>query len=170
MTFNERVVIPLAAVAVLGAGSVGLGVAHADSSTTGPGSLVQAIADKFHLDKAQVQQVFDDHRTQAQANQEQRYADRLTQAVKDGKLTSAQQAALLAEHKQLQAELDAARNQAGPGRHATMDKVRTEATDWAKANNLDAKWLMPGPGRRGHHGMMHHGGSPAPSPSASPQA
>jgi hypothetical protein len=152
--FSPKLIIPVAALAVVVAGTYGITQAKADSSTGDP--LVQKIADTFHLDKSKVQAVLDQNHADRQKQMEANYEDRLTQAVKDGQLTQTQKDAVLAEHNQLKTEMDAARSSSETDRHSKMEQIRTEAENWAKQNNIDIKWLMPGP--HGHMGPMggHH--------------
>jgi hypothetical protein len=182
---SKKIMLPMCALALVAAGGFGVAQVSAAADTSSPkASIVQKLADTFHLDKAKVQAVFDEQHKANQADREKSYEDRLTQAVTDGKLTAAQKTLVLTEHNKLKAELDAAVSASAAdktARKTAMDKVRTEAADWAKANNIDAKWLMiGGPGRGGHGfgGPGHHGGmdghhgdtddaAPAPSPSAS---
>jgi flagellum-specific peptidoglycan hydrolase FlgJ len=158
----KKIILPMAAVAVIGASILGANLASADSSTTdGPTSLVQKLSDTFHLDKSKVQAVFDQDRTEHQAEMEKNYEARLTQAVTDGQLTAAQKDVILTEHNKLKAEMDALKDDTSSStdRSAAMDKIHTEAQAWAKDNNVDAKWLMGpgGPGRGfGHMGAMMH--------------
>jgi len=86
----------------------------------------------FHLDPAKVQAVFDQNRTDRQAQAETTYEDRLNQAVTDGKLTADQKSAVLAEHNQLKSELDTAMQKTGADRRTALDQVRTEAKAWAR--------------------------------------
>jgi hypothetical protein len=173
---SKKIIIPMAAVAVIVAGGLTAVASAASSSTNPQGSLVQKIADTFHLDKSKVQAVFDQNRAQNQANAETNYEDRLSQAVTNGTLTAAQKDAVLAEHNKLKAEMDAAQAQTGTARRTAMNNIRTEADSWAKSNNIQAKWLLgPRPLRGMGHGMRH--GNPAgadatttPSPSASPSS
>ena len=75
---------------------------------------------------------------------EQRYEKRLARAVSDGKLTATQEAAILSEYNTLQAERQAAGQ---PSTKTEMQKLRAEATSWAKQHNIDVKWLLPLRGR-----------------------
>jgi hypothetical protein len=59
---TNRVLIPMAAVAVVAAAAVGISAVSAASSSDPQSSLVQKISDTFHLDKSKVQAVFDPHR------------------------------------------------------------------------------------------------------------
>jgi Spy/CpxP family protein refolding chaperone len=74
------------------------------------------------------------------SHREQRYEQRLGEAVTNGKLTSAQEQALITEHDKLQAELKAATT--ASERKTARQSVRKEAIDWAKANNLPGRWLL----------------------------
>jgi cation diffusion facilitator CzcD-associated flavoprotein CzcO len=153
---SKKIIIPMAAVAVIGAGAYGVTQVSAASGTANPqASLIQKLADTFHVDKSKVQAVFDQNKTDRQAARETTYEAKLSQAVTDGKLKSAQKDPILAEHNRLTAEVKASATGTNADRRAAMTKIRQEATDWAKANNIDAQWLMglAGPGGR-HGGMM----------------
>lgn len=151
---SKKIIIPMAAVAVIVAGGLADVASAASSTTTPQGSLVQKIADTFHIDKSKVQAVFDQNRANNQANAEKNYEDRLSQAVTGGTLTAAQKDAVLAEHNKLKAELDAAQAQTGTARRTATNNVRTEAQAWAKSAGIDAKWLL---GPRPLRGMGHGG-------------
>ena len=177
---SKKVILPVAAAGVIAATAFGA-VALADTSDTSPrDSLIQKLSDKFHLNKSDVQAVFDEQRSEIQAKHEARYEDRLTQAVKDGKLTEAQKTKILAKHKELVAKFestkDSLKDKTPEERRAALDAQRTEVEQWANDNGIDAKWLMPfgGHGRHGfghgiHRGLGSEGDavSPSPSPSAS---
>ena len=155
MQISKKMFIPMAAVALLGAGAYGLATVSAATATSNPSAnLIQKLADTLHVDKSKVQAVFDQDKTDRQAAQEKKYEDRVTQGVTDGKLTAAQKDLLLAEHKQLANEMKTATAASGSDRQAAMQKIRTEANDWAKTNNIEATWLMGGGFEHGHHGMM----------------
>ncbi len=183
---SKKMLIPMAAVAIIGAGAYGATKASADSSSSNPrDTLIQKLADKFKVDKSEVKAVFDEDMKARQADREADYEAKLTQAVKDGKLTSAQKDLVLAEHKKLADKMRAEMENTSATREEhrdAMEKIRTEATDWAKANNIDAKWLI-GPGGPGHmrgmgpgmgrgmgHGMMGDHDRDDATPTASPSA
>jgi hypothetical protein len=160
---SKTVIIPMAAVAIVAAGAFGVARVSAATDANNPqASLVQKIADTFHLDKSKVQSVFDQDKQQRQDNREAQYEARLTQAVTDGKLTSAQKDAVLKKHNELKDQLAKARTSGQSltpaERKAAMDKLRADIDAWSKANNIDAKWLMGGgPGFGGHGGRGHMG-------------
>ncbi|MDB5179330.1 MAG: hypothetical protein JWN01_1273 [Patescibacteria group bacterium] len=161
-TLSKKILIPMAAVAVIGAGAFGVSQASA-ASTTAAGdpqaSLVQKLADTFHIDKSKVQAVFDQNHTEKQAAREAEYEQSLTQAVTDGKLTTEQKDAVLTEHKKLQAAMQAAKANTGADRHTAMQQHRQEVKDWAAQHNIAESWLM-GPGH------MRGGNPPADAPDA----
>ena len=165
MQISKKMLIPMAAVAVIGAGVIGAASVSAATDTTNPqASLVQKLADTFHLDKSKVQAVFDQQRTENQANHEANYEKRLDQLVTDGKITSAQKTAILAENKKLKAELDAVKDSTDKtARRTAMQNVRTEAQTWATQNNIDEHYLMGGIGGHPRGGMgMGMGGDMGP--------
>jgi hypothetical protein len=148
MKVSRTTVIAAAAVGLIGVTSA---TALAATTSNAPqNSLAQDIANKFHLNQSDVQAVIDQHKQAAQQNREAKYEDRLTQAVKDGKLTEAQKKDVLTEHNKLMDEIKYSNN-SGDNRQ-TMHTVRKEAQDWAKQNNIDVSWLMPP--MRGMHHMM----------------
>jgi len=165
MTKKTLIALGLAGTTVLCAG--GFTVANAASQPGQPGNLAQKIASAFHLDAGQVQTVINQNRQDNQAGRETRYEDRLSQAVTDGKLTSDQKSLILAEHTKLQSELQTAMSKTGTDRRTAVKAVFDEGQSWAKANNIDPKWLiLDRPHLRGGHSPM----GPEPSPSASPSA
>src|SRR4051812_426947 len=96
---SRRVLLPMAAVAVVAAAAAGVTAVSAATPTDSQSSLVQKIADTFHLDKSKVQAVFDEHKSQVQADHQAKFEERLSQAVTDGKLTADQKTKILAEQK-----------------------------------------------------------------------
>jgi hypothetical protein len=74
------------------------------------------------------------------AGRQQTYEQRLDTAVTEGKLTSAQEQAILAEEQKLRGELKAAGTPAQ--RKAARKAVRAEASAWAKSNNVSGRWLL----------------------------
>jgi len=151
---SKKMIIPMAAIAIIGAGTYGIAQVSAANDPANPqASLIQKLADTFHVDKSKVQAVFDQNKADNQANRETNYEAKLTQAVTDGQLTAAQKDLILAEHNKLAAELKAAMTGTAANRRTAMQAIRTESTTWATQNNIDQKWLI-GPGHlRGGRGM-----------------
>lgn len=155
-------------VAALGAASI-LGVTvltgaalAATESATGGTRLSEKVAQKFNLNKDEVQKVFDEDRSQREAERETRYEARLDQAIKDGKLTEEQKTKLIAKHKELKATRDAKRQQMESDRSSfeakgeserqkimeqrktEIDAQRAEIESWEKANGIPTGYLMKG--------------------------
>jgi hypothetical protein len=158
---SKKLILPMAAVALVGASTFGIVTANAASSPNQ--SLVQDIANTFHLDPSKVQAVFNQHSAQVQATAETRYQDRLQTAVTKGKLTQSQMNEILAEHAALLGQLASARSQTGAARRQAVEKVRQDAKSWAEQNDLPVSWLLGPRSLRAGSGVM-----PSPSPSPTP--
>ena len=147
-------------------GLASVGVVSAATSTTNPqDSLVTQIADKFHLNKTDVQKVFDDHHEQMESKRESDVKSRLDQAVKDKKITQEQEDKIIAKLKELksqhEADREAMKNKTPEERKAAMEAKRTELEKWAKDNNIPTEYLRH-MGGHGPHGHMHGDMGPAP--------
>lgn len=165
----KKSILIASTVAAVGLGTIGAS-ALAQNSNGGTTSLVDKIAQKFNLNKDEVQKVFDQNKADRQAEMEARYEDRLSQAVKDGKLTEEQKTKILAKHKELQAKFEAQREAGKDARaelenkteaerkalmeqkKAELDKLKSEIEAWEKENNIPSGYLMVGLGGHGMHG------------------
>lgn len=151
--------IVLAGIAGTGMVSAATDAGSANGSGNGVSNLVDKIASKFNLNKADVQAVFDEERAAREAEHQQRMGDRLTQAVKDGKITEDQKAKILAKLKEIKADMDANRDtmkdETAAERKAAMEAKRAELEKWASDNNISLEYLRMG---MGHHGHGGHGG------------
>ena len=86
---KKQVAIIGAVAAISTAGFIGAGVANAATTTNGTNpmsGLVDAIANKFNLNKSDVQAVFDQQRTQREADHEAEVKSQVAQLVKVCKL------------------------------------------------------------------------------------
>ena len=154
----KRTMLVSTAVAVTAIGGVGgLGLASAAAATdssTGDTSIVDKIANKFHLKKSEVQAVFDADRKAHEADREAEQKQKLAEAVTNGTLTQAQAdhiTAVLNEIKTLRGNTDP-HNLSDDVRNQIKDKLDA-LRDWAKSNNIDMHDVMPGHGPRGGPGM-----------------
>lgn len=111
--------------------------------------MVKYIADTFHLDQTQVKTAVTTYQTQHQAqhqtNLDTREKTRLDQLVKNGKITTDQETAILAEEKTLQSKYNPAnmKSMSAADRKAQFTAMQSDIQTWAKANNVDPKYLMP---------------------------
>lgn len=159
---NTKLFIPVAAIALVGIATFGVGQAFAQSATTPQVTIIDKIATKFNLNKTQVQAVFDEQHATRQAEMQKRYEDMLATAVKDGKITESQKNALIAKHNEIKANMqsqkEAFKDLTPEARREKMEAKRTELEAWAKAQGVDIKYLFGlGHGRMGHRGMMGKG-------------
>lgn len=159
MALNKLLLIGGTSLAVVLASLAGIGVVSAQSDTTASSSIVDKIAQKFNLNKADVQKVFDEDHVAREVEHKTELKATLDQAVNDGKITADQEAKLIAKLDEMHAAREKARtdtNTTATDRRATMEKERTDFEAWLKANNIPTD-LAPQPGRgRGSMGMGRH--------------
>ncbi len=151
--FNK---LAIGAAALAGTATLGAGVMAATVTTgTNPmNHLANAIASKFNLNPTDVQKVFDEERTQMQAQRQAqgaaRVQERLDQAVKDGKLTQAQKDMILAKHVEMQNFMKSLDGKTPVERQAAMKTEMDAVQAWAKTNNIPEEYVMMfGNGGRG---------------------
>jgi len=139
------------AVAATGIASLGAaGAASAATNSKGPDALIDKLATKFNLNKDEVKAVFEEERAVHQAEREQAMKDRLSQAVKDGKLTQAQADKITAKMAEMKAFHESLKDKTKEERKTAMDAKRDELKKWAEDNDIPAGFFpMGGPGR-GH--------------------
>lgn len=161
---SKKILLPALAVVVIGGATVwGTTIVHAQ--TTNPFSdLVDRIAQKFGLDKTQVQSVFDqyrsDKRQQMITTMQQREKTRLDDLVKNGKITSAQEQAILDEQTALKNKYNPSTgNQLTPEqRKQQFESMQNDIKTWATSQGIDPSYVLPGFGKGGRKGMGRHGG------------
>jgi hypothetical protein len=144
------------AITTLGAASaIGLSTVSAASSTNGEQTLVDKLASRFNLNKDEVQKVFDEEHATHQAEREAKLEERLSQAVKDGKLTEEQKTKIIAKLKEMKSEMKIERGTLDDGAkeelHKKMEERHAELEKWAKENNIPMEYLRP----TGGHGKFH---------------
>jgi hypothetical protein len=136
-----------AVVAVGLTGLVGAQAVSAASDTSGQQNLVDKIATTFHLNKTDVQKVFDEEHQTRETQRQQKLQDRLAQAVKDGKLTQGQADQLLAKMKELDSLKDSLQDKTPAERQTAMKSKLQEIRTWVKDNNISQEfWHFGGRG------------------------
>lgn len=154
----KKSLIVASVVGAVGTGALATGAMASAESGTSTGtdpmsSLVDKISATFNLDKAKVQQVFDQQRSEMDTKREQEIADKLATLVRDGTITADQKTAIeakLAEmKKEREANKDDFKNMTDDERKAAMEKRKTELEDWAKSQGLDLSKLTGIFGGRG---------------------
>lgn len=159
----------IAGAVILGLAGTGAGVIHAANTATGSGhmtGLVSALAQKFNLNQADVQQVVEQHHQDmmVQHHQEmtQRLTERLVQAVKDGKLTQEQSDKILAKHQELEALHESLKGKTPEEMKTAMKAQMESLQQWATDNNIPKEFMFfgkmkMGPGHgRGEGRMFFH--------------
>lgn len=134
---NKKILVPTMLVVTLIAVSVlSVSVVSAqNAATTLP--LVEKIAQKFGLNKDEVQGVFDEYRDEKQADMYAKFAEHLNDMVLDGKITSEQRKAILDKHEEIQAKMEGFKDLTPEERRTKMKEVHDEMTTWMKDNGID---------------------------------
>ncbi len=153
---SKKILVVAGVVIVAGATVFGVSQAHAQSSTTNPLSgLVQMIAQKFNLNQGQVQSAVDQywqqHRQQMLQNAQLRIKTRLDQAVQQGKLTAAQEQAILNELAQVRSKYTSQsfQNMTPTQRRQAIQSEVNELRSWAQSQGINPSYLMIHLGMRG---------------------
>jgi hypothetical protein len=138
---------------------------------------VSFMAQKFNLDKTQVQNALNDYQKQQKAtitprptmSRQDRQAmekKRLDIFVSQGKITSDQENAIISELETLRTKynLGAQNNLTPEERKTQMDNMQNELKTWAKSQGIDSSYILPmGKGGRGfgwdkgENGNSHRG-------------
>ncbi len=132
-----------------------LGVSKTYAQDEQPDSLIQKLVEKFNLNKDEVQAVFDEERSERQAENQARFEERLSQAVSEGKITEDQKNLILEKHKELQEEraneIEEWKDLSQEERKEKMEQRREEMKSWMEENGIDLDLMMilggPGHGR-----------------------
>ena len=150
----------------LGAVTVmGLNTVSATTDTSGQSGIVDKLAQKFNLDKNEVQKVFEEDRAAHKAEHQARMEEKLTQAVKDGKLTEDQKTKLLAKLQEIKDDRPDPskfkdKTEAERKAHVEqMEQKHEELKKWAADNNIPEEYLpfvMHKVHGRGHGGPGKH--------------
>lgn len=171
----DKFTIPLAALALVAAGAISTFALQSYAQTTTTdistaqsiredrgnsfNSLVKAIASKFNLSESDVQQVFDDQRDLMEAERKELEANRLRQAVSDGKLTQDQADKIIAKRAELETQREANKvnfdSMTKIERRAAMEAKRAALKQWAIDNNIPQQYIDfdGGHGPGGHRGF-----------------
>ncbi len=162
---------------------MGVGILHAAPTTTNNtnpmSSLVTAIAQKFNLPTAEVQTVFDTQRAQHEAEKDARAKTHLDADVVAGKLTQAQEDALIAKQKEGKTFMETLKDKTPEERKTAMKTQMEETAQWMKDNNIPSQYTRAlhdgprehrGPGGPGDHEGFDEQGPRGPEKEAPPTA
>ena len=155
---SKKILIPVFAVIVTGSTFLGLNTyAHAQGGNGPFSGLAQAIATSLGVDQSKVQSAITAYMQQEkgkrQQNMQQGQKARLDKLVSQGKITGAQETAILAELSTLQAQYSPSSLQGmtQAQRKQAMQDEKNAITTWANSQNpkINSAYVMPFGGRRG---------------------
>ena len=139
--------------------------------------LVTFISQKFGLDKTQVQNAVQDYKKQTMAtitprptmspeSKQTAEKKRLDTLVSQGKITTDQENAIIAELEAVQAKYKLDASAAPEQRKTQMQSIQSELKSWATSQGIDISYLMMGGNGRGMGGGMR--GNRTPKPTVTP--
>ena len=156
---NKKILLPIITAAIMTGVVAGTGYVYAEDENP-QNTLVQKIAQRFGLNESDVKVVFDEDRSERQAEMQARFADRLTQAVSNGEITEAQKQLILDKHEEMQSQRETEReqfqNMTAEERRSEREAHHQELETWAETNGIDIEYLFGGFG--GPKGSGMHGG------------
>ena len=147
---NKGQTIALSIAGIGAATLLGVGGVQAAQDTASGTSLVDKIASRFNLDKADVQQVFDQNRTEMEAKHTQAEADRLQQAVDAGTISSTQKDLIVSKQAELRTYMESLKDKTNEERRTAMKSKMDELKQWASDNKIPENLLRSFGGRGGH--------------------
>lgn len=184
---SKKILVPFFAFFVILSGILFVvPAAHAQTTNGSSGGnffsgLVNFIAQKFGLDKTQVQTAITDYKTQHKTTITPRPTltpdqiiamekTRFDKLVASGKITQAQETAILSELSTLSSQYNLS-GLTGTQRKTQMQAMQTALKTWATSQGIDPSLIMfGGPGRMRGRGMRGKGGpwnksvTPTPTP------
>ncbi|HZD59945.1 MAG TPA: hypothetical protein VE439_05775 [Anaerolineae bacterium] len=157
MKARAAIIIGVAVVAsMLLAGGYSVYAANTESTQKYP-PVVEKLVTAFHLDRNKVDKVLGEYKQEREAQHKTRLEERLSQAVKDGKITEKQKEAILKKMDEMKTKLEEIRNIDDPTkRRAAIEKLHVDLQAWAKKNGLDQTPFVFGFGGHGR-GMRGFG-------------
>lgn len=146
---NTAQTIALSIAGIGAATLIGVGGVQAAQDTAHT-SLVDKIAARFNLNKADVQTLFDQDRSEMDAKHAQKIGDRLQKAVDAGTITSAQRDLIEAKQADMRTYMESLKDKTPDERHTAMKAKMEELKQWATDNGIPEKFVGPHGGRGGH--------------------
>lgn len=167
---TKKIIIPVLAIVLLVGTLAGTGKIYSQTPGNPFNGLAQMIAQKFNLNQSEVQTVLDQYKGQKQEERKQqiqtKLEDRLTQLVKNGKLTEAQKQAVISKQNELRNlyNTDSFRNLTPDQKRAEMQRKHDEFITWVTSQGIDQNVLPFGFGKEGRGMGWGKGFSPTITP------
>lgn len=152
---TKQILLSALVITVASVGLLSASDSFAQNNSTPQTSLVQKIADRFKLNKDEVQAVFDEVHEERHQQMQTLFVDRLTTYVTEGKITEAQKQLILQKREELATDRQDQQQLTPEERRTNMESKRQELKAWAEANGIDPQYLG-GFGIKGH-GMRGYG-------------
>lgn len=146
---KRKLLILTATTLAIVASSLTISNAYAQSMGN-PQEFAKDLAQKLGIEESKVQQALNEIQKTHQAEIQAREDQRLTQLVKDGKITEAQKQLILNKRSELKRihESEDLQNLSHEERKAKFQEMHQELESWAEENGIDIKYLMKGFGVR----------------------
>lgn len=137
--------ILVSTMAIIGVILVGLlSVSYASAQDSGGYSpIVQKLAERFNLNEADVQAVFDDEREEHYADMQARWTERLDDLVNEGKITSGQKQAILDKYQEMHDKMQELKDLTQEERKQKTRELQEDFRVWAKQEGLDLPFFGP---------------------------
>lgn len=121
------------------AGSLVLGVtgAYAFRNVYNRSTMIQKLSERFGLNQEEVETFFEEQRAQNQSQMQQRWEERLNQAVAEGKITEEQKQAIIAKREEHRQKMEGLQDLSPEERRVAMQEYQTEFRNWVEENGLD---------------------------------
>lgn len=154
---SKKILIPVVILGIAGAAAIGAAGINAQTSTQSHSGLIDAIAQKFGLDKAKVQSTVEEyHKTRQEQRKkvmQDKIEEKLTAEVKNGKITEVQKQTILKKIAEIKSSVnfESLKNMTPSERMKLLKDKKAELITWAQSQGIDPSYVMFGFGRGGIH-------------------
>lgn len=159
MKLSKNLLAALAVTTVATGSILGVSAVSAHGNGENKDELVTKLAQKFNIDVSEVESVFEEQRTEMQAERETKRAEHLQGLVDAGTITAEQKTLLETKFDEMKATREALRDQdlTREERHEKMEEARESFEAWANEQGIDLEAIHPEGGPEGQKGGRGHG-------------
>jgi len=138
----KKKLILFSSIAIITLGIIGFSAVKAQESLEDYPLIIQNLVERFGLNADEVEEVFEDTRTQ-------RHSERLDEYTEDGTITEEQKNLILDKMEETREKLDAIHSEemTTDERHEAMQNLHEELSNWAEENNIPEEVMMFGVGK-----------------------